>query len=223
MEAMRIILFGPPGAGKGTQAKHLEASLHLPQLSTGDMLRAARRAGTELGLEAARYMDQGQLVPDEVVVGLIAERIAEADAASGFLLDGFPRTIPQAEALQRMLAGRNIAIDVVLSIEVPDEQIVARLAARRSCPHDGTVYHLEHLPPQREGVCDLCGSALVQREDDQPATILKRLEAFHSQTAPLKAFYASQGLLRSIDGTLNPEEVAAALHEALRGLGGAAG
>lgn len=219
---MRIILFGPPGAGKGTQAKQLEASLHLPQLSTGDMLRAARRAGTDLGVEAARYMDQGQLVPDEVVVGLIAERIAEADAASGFLLDGFPRTIPQAEALERMLADRGIAIDVVLSIEVPDEQIVSRLAARRSCPQDGNVYHLEHLPPQRDGACDLCGSALVQREDDQPATIQKRLDAFHSQTAPLKAFYASHGLLRAIDGTKTPEEVAAALQDALRGLGGRA-
>ncbi|MFZ9886402.1 MAG: adenylate kinase [Myxococcota bacterium] len=216
---MRIILFGPPGAGKGTQAKQLEAAFLLPQLSTGDMLRSARRAGTPLGVEAATYMDQGKLVPDEVVVGLIAERIGETDTAAGFLLDGFPRTIPQAEALQQMLAARGLAIDVVLSIEVPDEQIVSRLAARRSCPQDGSVYHLEHLPPKREGCCDLCGGPLVHREDDQPETIQKRLDAFHSQTSPLKSHYASLGLLRAIDGTKAPEEVFGALRKAIGALG----
>lgn len=212
---MRLILFGPPGAGKGTQAKRLEAKLGTPQLSTGDMLRAARREGTELGRKAAEFMDNGLLVPDEVVVGLIAERIEKPDAQAGFLLDGFPRTVPQAEALDAMLAAKGQHIDRVLSIEVPDENIVRRLSARRSCPQCNAVYHLEHMPPKVEGTCDRDGAALVQREDDRPETIKRRLEAFHAQTAPLKQLYKDRGLLVEVDGTKTPDAVFAAILEAL--------
>lgn len=213
---MRLILFGPPGAGKGTQAKELEAATGHPQLSTGDMLRAARREGTPLGKKAATFMDAGQLVPDEVVIGLIAERVEKADAKDGFLLDGFPRTIPQAEALEAMLGAKGQSIDHVISIEVPDEDIVRRLSARRSCPKDGTVYHLEHMPPKQEGICDKCGTALVQREDDEPETIQKRLDAFHQQTSPLKRYYEDRGLLRAVDGTKAPAEVTKAIREAVQ-------
>ena len=212
---MRFILFGPPGAGKGTQAKRLEEKLGTPQLSTGDMLRAARREGTALGKKAADYMDAGKLVPDEVVIGLIEERIESPDAKSGFLLDGFPRTIPQAEALDAMLAAKEQRIDRVVSIEVPDEDIVRRLSARRSCPVCGTVYHLEHMPPKVEGTCDRDHAALVQREDDRPETILRRLEAFHAQTAPLKQLYLGRDLLVEVDGTKTPEEVSAEILAAL--------
>ncbi len=213
---MRLILFGPPGAGKGTQAKQLEVATGRPQLSTGDMLRAARREGSALGTQAATFMDAGKLVPDEVVIGLIEERIEKPDAGSGFLLDGFPRTIPQAEALERMLQQKGQRIDHVVSIEVPDEDIVRRLSARRSCPNDGSVYHLEHMPPKQPGVCDKCGSALVQREDDKPETIKKRLAAFHEQTAPLKRYYEERGLLRPVDGTRAPNDVTAAIRAAVK-------
>jgi adenylate kinase len=212
---MRVILFGPPGAGKGTQAKRLEEAISAPQLSTGDMLRAARREGTELGQKAGELMDAGQLVSDDVVVGLIAERVQKDDAKEGFLLDGFPRTIPQAEALQGMLDEAGLKIDHVVSIEVPDEDIVNRLSARRSCPKDGSVYHLEHMPPKEEGKCDACGGELVLRDDDKPDTIRDRLSAFHDQTAPLKAFYGERGLLREVDGTQRPDDVFASTRKAL--------
>lgn len=212
---MRLILFGPPGAGKGTQAKRLEEELGTPQLSTGDMLRAARRGGTELGKKAAAYMDAGKLVPDEVVVGLIEERIQKPECEKGFLLDGFPRTLPQAEALDAMLERRGQRIDHVISIEVPDEDIVHRLSQRRSCPSCGTVYHLEHMPPKEPGRCDKDGTELVQREDDKPETIKKRLEAFHAQTAPLKELYRERGLLKSVDGTKPPDGVHQEIREAL--------
>lgn len=213
---MRIILFGPPGAGKGTQAKQLEASTGHPQLSTGDMLRAARREGTELGRKAGEYMDSGKLVPDEVVIGLIEERVLKPDARDGFLLDGFPRTIPQADALQKMLEAKGQRIDLVVSIEVPDEVIVRRLSARRSCPRDGTVYHLEHMPPKQPDVCDKCGEPLVQREDDRPETIQKRLDAFHAQTSPLKRYYEERGLLKAVDGTRPPDDVCKAIQQAVK-------
>lgn len=213
---MRLILFGPPGAGKGTQAKQLEQATGCPQLSTGDMLRAARGAGTELGKKAAEYMDAGKLVPDDVVIGLIEERIKQADCQGGFLLDGFPRTIPQAESLEQMLKQTGHVIDQVVSIEVPDDEIVRRLSARRSCPKDGAVYHLEHMPPKEPGVCDACGTPLVQREDDKPETILRRLTAFHAQTAPLKRYYDERGLLRSVDGTRAPALVFAEIKGVLR-------
>lgn len=215
---MRLILFGPPGAGKGTQAKRLEEAISAPQLSTGDMLRAARRDGTELGKKAGEFMDAGKLVPDEVVVGLIRERIQHDDAQGGFLLDGFPRTIPQAEALQAMLDDAGLKIDHVVSIEVPDEDIVRRLSARRSCPNDGSVFHLEHMPPKVPGKCDQCGGDLVQREDDKADTIRQRLSAFHDQTSPLKAYYKEQGLLQAVDGTQKPDAVFASIQSAL-GLG----
>jgi adenylate kinase len=172
------------------------------------MLRAAQREGSELGKKAGELMDRGQLVSDDIVVGLIEERIAKEDCQKGFLLDGFPRTIPQAEALQAMLETAGVAIDHVVSIEVPDDDIVRRLSARRSCPKDGSVYHLEHMPPKQDGKCDECGTALVQRDDDKPETIKQRLSAFHDQTAPLKAFYDERGLLRPVDGTQPPDEVA---------------
>jgi adenylate kinase len=212
---MRLILFGPPGAGKGTQAKRLEDALGTPQLSTGDMLRAAKREGTELGKKAGEFMDAGKLVPDEVVVGLIQERIKKPDCEKGFLLDGFPRTIPQAEALATMLDAAGQAVDHVVSIEVPDENIVRRLTARRSCPECGAVYHLEHMPPKTEGKCDEEGADLVQRDDDREETIKQRLSAFHDQTAPLKAFYEERGLLRTVDGTISPDDVFTAIRSAL--------
>lgn len=205
---MRLILFGPPGAGKGTQAKRLEAHLGVPQLSTGDMLRAARREGTELGVRAASFMDTGRLVPDEVVIGLIEERIKDDDAQRGFLLDGFPRTIPQAEALSAMLEKRGLHIEHVLSLEVPDDDIVGRITSRRSCPECGAVYHLRSMPPKQADVCDKCGHVgLVLREDDNEIAVRTRLDAFHAQTAPLKALYKKQGLLRAIDGTKEPDRV----------------
>jgi adenylate kinase len=211
---MRVIFFGPPGAGKGTQAKRLEAELSLVQLSTGDMLRAATRAGTALGIKAAEFMDQGQLVPDDVVVGLIEERILKDDCQDGFLLDGFPRTVVQAEALDEMLGKLDSKIDHVVSIEVADQNIVNRLSKRRSCEKCGAVYHLEHLPPKVEDTCDSCGaSGLLHREDDIPEAITARLEAFHVQTKPLKSFYGDKGLLRSVNGAQNPESVYSQIQE----------
>lgn len=213
---MRVILFGPPGAGKGTQAKRLEEMLGVPQLSTGDMLRAAKRAGTPLGKRAAEFMDGGKLVPDDVVIGLIDERTKDADCANGFLLDGFPRTIPQADALGAMLKNGGQSIDHVVSIEVPDDDIVVRLSARRSCAKCGAVYHLVNVPPKVADTCDACGTkGLVQRDDDVESAIRVRLKAFHDQTAPLKNAYASQGLLRTVDGTRAPDDVARLIAGAL--------
>ena len=211
---MRMIFFGPPGAGKGTQAKRLESTLKLVQLSTGDMLRAAIRAGTALGKEAATFMDSGQLVPDDVVVGLIRERILEPDCADGFLLDGFPRTVVQAEALEGMLSSLNSAIDHVISIEVDDAEIVNRLSQRRSCSNCGAVYHLQHVPPTVSDVCDSCGhKGLVHRDDDVPQAIQARLDAFHTQTEPLKAFYRDRGLLRPVIGSQSPDHVFSKIQE----------
>ena len=213
---MRLILFGPPGAGKGTQAKRLEKSFGIPQLSTGDMLRAAKRAGTELGKKAAYFMDEGDLVPDEVVVGLIIERIKGADCKPGFLLDGFPRTIPQAEALELMMDDAGLAIDQVVSIEVPDEDIVGRLSARRSCPSCNAIYHLQFSPPKVADQCDSCGHAgLLLRADDEPAKIRDRLTTFHQQTEPLISIYGARGLVTSVDGTKPPAEVFDAISAAL--------
>ncbi len=182
---MRLILLGAPGAGKGTQATFIKEKFNIPQISTGDMLRAAVKAGTPLGLKAKSFMDSGGLVPDEVIIGLVSERIKEADCANGFLFDGFPRTIPQAEAMKQ--AGVNI--DYVVEIDVPDEAIVERMSGRRSHPASGRTYHIKFNPPKAEGKDDITGEPLVQREDDKEETVLKRLEVYHSQTKPLVKYY----------------------------------
>lgn len=182
---MRIILLGAPGAGKGTQATHLREKFNIPQISTGDMLRAAVKAGTPLGLEAKAFMDSGGLVPDEVIIGLVSERIKEADCVNGFLFDGFPRTIPQAEAMKK--AG--VGIDYVVEIDVPDEAIVERMSGRRSHPASGRTYHIKFNPPKVAGKDDVTGEDLVQRPDDEAATVMKRLEVYHSQTKPLVKYY----------------------------------
>ena len=204
---MKLILLGPPGAGKGTQAKLMIDKWNIPQVSTGDILRAAVREGTELGIEAKGFMDSGELVPDRVVIGIIAERLREEDAAEGFILDGFPRTIPQAEALQEILddLGRNI--DHVISIEVDDEELVTRLTGRRMCKGCGESFHVVFNPSDKEGVCDRCSGELYQRDDDKEQTIRQRLAVYSDQTQPLIAFYEKQGKLRRIDGTGSIEEI----------------
>ena len=214
---LRIILFGAPGAGKGTQAKRLEEKLHVPQLSTGDMLRAEVRAGTPLGKQVDTIMNQeGGLVSDDIVIRMIEGRIQKPDCKDGFMLDGFPRTVPQGEALDKMLAVRDQKIDVVIGIDVPDNVIMKRVVLRRSCPVDGTVYHLESAPPKKApGKCDVCGAALVQRPDDNEPAVTRRLEKFHRETAPLKTLYGPRGILKSVDGTRSPDDVFAAILTAL--------
>jgi len=218
---MRIVLMGPPGAGKGTQAKRLTERFGMKHLSSGDILRAERSSGSELGRKLKTYMDAGELVPDEIVVEIMAGAIAAADAEGGLLLDGFPRTVPQAEALDRQLARRR-PLEAVLVIDVPDARLVARIAGRRSCPRCGRVYHLEHLPPARPGRCDDCGGELRQRDDDTEAVVRERLSAYHRQTAPVIAYYAdaARELIR-VDGDAPPEAVTERIVEALgaRGLG----
>lgn len=198
---MKLILLGAPGAGKGTQAEILSEHLHIPTISTGNIIREALKSGTEMGLKAKEYMDSGRLVPDDVVIGIIRDRLAEADCQNGFILDGFPRTIPQAEALDRM----GIAIDRVVDIEVADETITRRVSGRRVCPSCGSTYHLDYKKPKTDGVCDRCGDALVQRKDDQPETVRDRLKVYHDQTEPLKDYYKACGKLVIVEGQ---EEVA---------------
>jgi adenylate kinase len=207
MGETNLILLGPPGAGKGTQAERLQADFGLPHISTGDMLRAQVAQGTELGREAERYMNAGELVPDEVILGMIEQRIAEQDARGGFLLDGFPRNTSQADALAAMLAGAGRRLTGVLLIEVPDAEVVRRLAGRRVCLKSGHVYHVEFDPSKREGVCDQDGSRLIQRDDDKEETIRRRLEVYARQTAPLIDYYESASLLRRFDGQRDPDEV----------------
>ncbi|MCA1906127.1 MAG: adenylate kinase [Desulfarculus sp.] len=197
---MNIILLGPPGAGKGTQAKMLIDAYGIPQVSTGDMLRAAVKNQTPLGLEAKKYMDSGQLVPDEVVIGLAKDRIAQPDAAKGFMLDGFPRTVPQAEALDKVLAGMGKTIDHVISIEVASAELLGRLTGRRTCKACGQGFHVMFDPPKVEGKCDKCGGELYQRDDDNEATVSNRLKVYDAQTKPLIDYYQAKGLLRPIDG-----------------------
>ena len=213
---MRLILLGPPGSGKGTQAQRLVHRHGIVQLSTGEMLRAAVAAETPVGLQAKELMASGSLVPDDVVVGIISDRIDQPDAAKGFILDGFPRTIPQAEKLGEALAKHGKALDAVVSLEVPTETLVERISGRRSCPRDGSVYHIVQNPPRREGVCDLCGATLVQRDDDKPESVRTRMQAYEASTAPLKDFYARRGLLRVVDGVGAPEAIEAAVLQALR-------
>lgn len=198
---MKLILLGAPGAGKGTQAEIICEKLNIPAISTGNIIREAMKTGTEMGKKAKAFVEAGSLVPDEVVIGIIKERLAESDCANGFILDGFPRTIPQAEALDKM----GIAIDKVISIEVPDEKIVTRMSGRRVCEKCGASYHTEYKKPQKEGICNLCGANLICRKDDEPATVLDRLHVYHEQTEPLKDYYAASGKLRTVEGQ---EEVA---------------
>ncbi len=207
MSERNLVLLGPPGAGKGTQAERLVGDFGFPYYATGNILREAIANGTELGKEAQPLVEAGQLVPDELVCGLIAERLDSGDADDGFLLDGFPRTIGQAEMLEAALAERGRSVTAVLQIEAPDDEVVRRLSGRRTCVKAGHVYHVEFDPPKNEGVCDQDGSRLVQRDDDQPETIRKRLAVYHEQTTPLIGWYEERGLLRRFDGTRSPEEV----------------
>ncbi|MCJ7664932.1 MAG: adenylate kinase [Desulfobacterales bacterium] len=197
---MDLILLGPPGSGKGTQAKKMVEQYHIPQISTGDILRAALKEKTRLGVEAKQYMDQGRLVPDEVVVGIVRDRLKAPDCTDGFILDGFPRTVPQAEALGTTLKAMKRGIDHVISIEVDKGELLKRLGGRRTCRSCGAMNHLVFDPPKKEGVCDKCGGELYQRDDDQEETIRARLKVYDEQTAPLIAYYREKGLLRTIDG-----------------------
>ncbi len=201
---MKLILLGAPGAGKGTQAEILCERLNIPTISTGNMIREAMKSGTEMGLKAKEYAENGKLVPDEVVIGIVDERLRMDDCRNGFILDGFPRTIPQAEALDRM----GIIIDRVVDINVPDEVITRRVSGRRACLDCGSTYHIETKKPQVEGICDRCGSTLVQRKDDLPETVLERLHVYHAQTEPLRDYYAAAGKLLVVDGQQGIQEIA---------------
>ena len=208
---MKLILLGPPGAGKGTQAEILNKKLGIPTISTGNILRAAVKNGTPVGLKAKEYMDAGKLVPDEVIIGVISERLAEADCQNGFILDGVPRTIPQAEALEK--AG--ISFDAVVSIEISDEEIVERMAGRRVCTACGAPYHVKNMPPKVEGVCDACGGKLEARAADKPEVVRDRLQVYHKETAPLKDFYAARNLLKTVDNQPTVAETTTAILNAL--------
>ncbi len=207
MSELNLILLGPPGAGKGTQAERLADDFDLPQYATGDILRAAVKEESDLGREAKQYMERGELVPDDVICRVIMERVDSAEAEDGFLLDGFPRTLRQAEVLDAALEGRGRSLTSVLLIDTPDEEVVRRLSGRRICVKNQHVYHVEFDPPKNDEVCDQDGSRLVQREDDKPETVKKRLDVYHDQTTPVLEYYDERGLLRRFDGTRAPEEV----------------
>ena len=204
---MRLVLVGPPGAGKGTQAEFIAAHLAAPKISTGDLLRFKVGQGTPLGVEAKKYMDAGQLVPDEITINMVRQRLAEPDAVDGFLLDGFPRNVPQAEVLDDMLKELGVKIDVVLELVVEDDEVIRRLSGRRTCRGCGKIWHVEFDPTTVDGVCDRCDGQLFQRDDDKPETIAKRLEVYHEQTEPLVDFYSAQGKLVGIDATGPVEDV----------------
>jgi adenylate kinase len=204
---MRLILLGPPGAGKGTQAKLLKEKFRIPQISTGDILRQAVKNNTELGIKAASFMDEGQLVPDDVVIGLIRERFKRADCENGFILDGFPRTIVQAEKLNETLSDMKLTINKVVDLEVDPDEVISRLAGRRTCSECGTMFHSQSCPPKADGVCDGCGGALAQRQDDNEQTILKRLEVYRESTEPLREFYEKQGNLDRVIARGSVEEI----------------
>jgi adenylate kinase len=208
MAELNLVLLGPPGSGKGTQGERLNADLRLPYYATGDILRAAVRDETELGRTAKEYMDRGDLVPDEVIVGVIAERIDSSEALDGFILDGFPRTTPQAEALDAKLSELGRAVTGVLLIDVSDDEVVRRLGGRRTCEANGHVFHVEFEPPKEDGVCDIDGSPLIVRDDDKPEVIRKRLATYHEKTEPLVSYYDSRSVLRQIEGEAAPDEVA---------------
>ena len=212
---MKIIMLGAPGAGKGTQAKKIADKYQVPHISTGDIFRANIKNGTELGMKAKTYMDQGLLVPDELVVDLVVDRLAQDDCANGCVLDGFPRTIPQAECLDAALAAKGEAIDYAVDVDVPDENIINRMSGRRACVACGATYHIVHIPTKVEGVCDRCGESLILRDDDKPETVKKRLDVYHAQTQPLIDYYTSKNVLKSVDGTLDMEDVFQAIVDIL--------
>ena len=212
---MNLILLGAPGAGKGTQAEILCEKLGIPSISTGNILRAAIRDGTATGLKAKSYMDQGQLVPDDVTIGMLLDRISQEDCKGGYVLDGFPRTIPQAEVLDEALGKLGEEIDYAVDVDVPDENIVKRMSGRRACLKCGATYHVEHIPPKEEGICDSCGSELVLRDDDRPETVQNRLKVYHDQTQPLIEYYTGKGVLRTVDGTMDMQDVFRSIVEIL--------
>jgi adenylate kinase len=211
---LNLVLLGPPGSGKGTQGERLQEDFRLPYYATGDILRAAVRDGTDLGAEAKEYMNRGDLVPDEVIVGLIAERVSRAEAGDGFILDGFPRTTTQAEALESKLEELTRKLTAAILIEVSDDEVVRRLGGRRTCVKEGHIFHVEFDPPKNDDICDICGARLEIRDDDKPEVVRHRLEQYHSKTEPLVAHYERTGLLRRVDGSRGPEEV----HDRIRAL-----
>lgn len=208
---MKVIMLGAPGAGKGTQAKMIAERYGVPHVSTGDMFRANIKNGTALGTEAKKYMDAGELVPDELTVRILLDRVAKDDCKNGYVLDGFPRTIPQAKVLDEALDKIGEQVDYAIDVDVPDENIIKRMSGRRACLSCGATYHIEHVPPKTADVCDQCGAALVLRDDDKPETVKNRLNVYHEQTQPLIAYYTEKGILRTVDGTLPMEEVFAAI------------
>jgi len=200
---LKIIMLGAPGAGKGTQAKQIASKYGIPHISTGDIFRANIKNGTELGKKAKVFMDQGLLVPDELVVDLVIDRFKEADCVNGYVLDGFPRTIPQAKALDEALTKNNEAVEYAIDVDVPDANIISRMSGRRACVTCGATYHIVNIPSKKEGNCDVCGGELILREDDKPETVEKRLKVYHEQTQPLIDYYQGKGILKSVDGTKN--------------------
>ena len=212
---MKIIMLGAPGAGKGTQAKQIAAKYEIPHISTGDIFRANISNGTELGKKAKTYMDQGLLVPDELVVDLVVDRVQQDDCKKGYILDGFPRTIPQAEALTEALKKLGEKVDFAINVEVPDENIVKRMSGRRACVSCGSTYHIVYNPTKVEGVCDKCGNELILREDDKPETVKKRLDVYHEQTQPLIEYYTNEGVLVEVDGTKDMKDVFSAIVDIL--------
>lgn len=212
---MKIIMLGAPGAGKGTQAKMIAEKYNIPHISTGDIFRANIKNGTELGKKAKSYMDKGQLVPDELTLDLIMDRFKEDDCKNGYVLDGFPRTIPQAEALDDALKANGEKVDFAIDVDVPDENIVKRMGGRRACVNCGATYHIVYSPTKVEGKCDKCGEELIVRDDDKPETVLSRLEVYHNQTQPLIDYYNEQGILKTVDGTVDMKDVFKAIVDIL--------
>ena len=204
---MKIIMLGAPGAGKGTQAKMIAAKYSIPHISTGDIFRANIKEGTDLGMEAKKYMDNGQLVPDELTVRILLDRVAKDDCKNGYVLDGFPRTIPQAEVLDAEVSKLGEKIDFAIDVDVPDENIIKRMSGRRACLKCGATYHIEHVPPKKEGICDTCGSELVLRDDDKPETVKERLNVYHKQTQPLIDYYNKKNIMKSVCGTKDVNDV----------------
>ena len=204
---MKIIMLGAPGAGKGTQAKMIADKYGVPHISTGDIFRANIKEGTELGKKAKTFMDQGLLVPDDLVVDLVVDRVKNPDCGKGYVLDGFPRTIPQAECLDKALAEMNDSMDYAINIDVPDENIITRMGGRRACVGCGATYHVVNIPPKKEGICDRCGGELILRDDDKPETVKKRLDVYHEQTQPLIDYYTKKGIIKDVDGTQQMDDV----------------